>query len=138
MALEITFKICLQNGRFLLERKKANIAPVHKKHDKQTIENYRLERLPYVNLFNFFLRIIYFLHINLDLDQRIVSSISFDTGLDVRGIFLDISKAFDKVWHDGLILKLRQNSICGEIINIFEEFLSNRKQIVVLNGQCLS
>ena len=77
MALEITFKICLQNGRFLLERKKANIAPVHKKHDKQTIENYRLERLPYVNLFNFFLRIIYFLHINLDLDQTIVSSISF-------------------------------------------------------------
>ena len=77
MALEIIFKICLRNGRFLLERKKTNIAPVHEKHDKQTIENYRLERLPCVNLFNFFLRIIYFLHINLDLDQRIVPSISF-------------------------------------------------------------
>lgn len=77
MALEIIFKICLRNGRSLLGRKKANIVPVHKKHDKQTIENYRLERLPYVNLFNFFLRIIYFLHINLDLEQRIVPSISF-------------------------------------------------------------
>ena len=40
--------------------------------------------------------------------------------LEVRGIFLNISKAFDKVWHDGLIFKLRQNGICGEMINILE------------------
>ena len=42
------------------------------------------------------------------------------------------------LWHDGLILKLRQNSICGEMIKIFEDFLSNRKQIIVLNSQFLS
>ena len=34
-----------------------------------------------------------------------------DDGLETRGIFLDISKAFDKVWHEGLLLKLRQNGI---------------------------
>ena len=59
-------------------------------------------------------------------------------GLEVRGIFLDISKAFDKVWHDGLIFKLRENGIYGEMINILEDFLSERKQRVVSNGQCSS
>ena len=59
-------------------------------------------------------------------------------GLEVREIFLDISKAFDKVWHDGLIFKLRQNGICSEIINILEKILSDRKQRVTLLGLCLS
>ena len=58
--------------------------------------------------------------------------------LEVRGIFLDISKAFDKEWHDGLIFKPHQNGISGEMINILEDFLSDRKQRVVLNSQCSS
>ena len=72
----------------------------------------------------------------LSINHEILSAL--DMGLEVRGIFLDISKAFDKVWHDGLIFKLRQNGICGEMINILEDFLSDRKQRVVLNGQCSS
>ena len=63
---------------------------------------------------------------------------AFDKALEVRGIFRDTSKAFDKVWHDGLIFKLRQNGIRGDIINILQDFLRNRKQRVVLNGQCSS
>ena len=63
---------------------------------------------------------------------------AFDKGLEVRGIFLDVSKAFDKVWHDGLIFKLRQNGISADIINILRDFLRNRKQKVFLNGQCSS
>ena len=59
---------------------------------------------------------------------------SFDNGLEVRG-FLDISKAFDKVWHDGLIFKLKQSGISGDLLQILSDFLSNRKQIVVFNGQ---
>ena len=53
--------------------------------------------------------------------------------IDVRAVFLDISKAFDKVWHDGLILKLEQNGISG-LLKLFENYLHNRKQRVVLNG----
>ena len=62
----------------------------------------------------------------------------FDKGFEVRAIFLDISKAFDKVWQDGLIFKLRQNGISGDILNILQDFLRNRKQRVVLNEQCSS
>ena len=60
---------------------------------------------------------------------------AFDIALEVRGLFLDISKAFDKVWHAGLIDKLRQNSICGDLINILNDLSTSRKQRVVLNGQ---
>ena len=54
--------------------------------------------------------------------------------MQVRGVFLDISKAFDKVWHDGLIFKLKQNGISGNLLNLFQNYLKDRKQRVVLNG----
>ena len=54
----------------------------------------------------------------------------------VFGKVFSISKAFDKVLHDGLIFSLRQNGICSEMINILQGFLSDRKQNVVLNGHC--
>ena len=43
---------------------------------------------------------------------------SFDNGLEVRSVFLDISKAFGKVWYEGLIFKLKQNGIYSELLNI--------------------
>ena len=60
---------------------------------------------------------------------------SFDDSLEVRAVFLDISRAFDKVWHKGLIFKLKQIGILEKILNIVTDFLSFRKQRVVLNGQ---
>ena len=54
---------------------------------------------------------------------------------DVRSVFLDISKTFDKVWHDGLIFKLKVYGIEGEILSLLEKYLQNREQRVVLNGQ---
>ena len=55
-----------------------------------------------------------------------------------RVLFLDISKAFEKVWCAGLVYKLRENGICGDLINILNDFLTNRKQTVVLNDHCSS
>ena len=60
---------------------------------------------------------------------------SFDNGFEVRDIFLDISKAFDKVWRKGLIFRLKQNGVTGDLINIFIDFVKERKQRVVLNDQ---
>ena len=60
---------------------------------------------------------------------------SFDDGYEVKAVFLDISKAFDKVWHKGLIYKLKQNGMSGKLLNLIIDFLSNRKQRIVLNGK---
>ena len=58
--------------------------------------------------------------------------------LEVRSVFLDISKAFDKVWHKGLLYKLKSMGISGELYNLLENYLSGRFQRVVLNGQTSS
>ena len=63
---------------------------------------------------------------------------SFDDGFEVRSVFLDISKAFDKVWHEGIIFKLQQNGISDDLLNILSDFLRNRKQRVTHNGQSSS
>ena len=60
---------------------------------------------------------------------------SLDDGLGTRGVFLDISKAFDKVWQEGLLFKLKQNGISGNLLNVITNFLYQRKQRVALNGQ---
>ena len=62
----------------------------------------------------------------------------FDDGYEVRGGFLDISKAFDKVWHNGHIFKLQENGISGNLLKVLKHFLENRKQRVVLNWQSFS
>ena len=43
---------------------------------------------------------------------------SFDVGFDVRSVDLDISKAFYKVRYEGIIFKLKQDYISGEISNL--------------------
>ena len=60
---------------------------------------------------------------------------SFDDGYELRGVFLDILKPFDKVWHQGLQCKLRQNGISGELLTILTDFLDNRIQMIILTGQ---
>ena len=62
---------------------------------------------------------------------------SSDEEFEVRGVFLDISKAFDKEWHKGLTFKLSRNGISGNLLGILSDFLSDRKQRLVLNGQKL-
>ena len=156
-ALSIIFKDCLSEGKFPHEWKKANVVPVHKKENKQSLENYRpISLLPICS--KIFERLIsnemftFFTENNLISPNRsgfrpgdscvnqllaITHEIykSFDVGFEVRGVFLDICKAFDKVWHEGLLLKLNQNGISGNLLKLLRNFLSYRKQRVLLNGQ---
>ena len=48
---------------------------------------------------------------------------------------LDISKAFDRVWHAGLLLKLKSCGISSQIFGLISSFVSNRQLRVVLDGK---
>ena len=48
---------------------------------------------------------------------------------------LDISKVFDRVWHAGLLHKLKSYGISGQIFGLISSFLSNRRLRVVLDGK---
>ena len=155
--LSIIFKDCLSEGKFPHELKKANVVPVHKKGNKQSLENYRpISLLPICS--NIFERLIYNEMFTFFTENNLISPNqsgfrpgdscvnqllaitheiykSFDEGFEVRGVFQDISKAFNKVWHEGLLLKLNQNGISGNLLKLLRDFLSYRKQRIVLNGQ---
>ena len=60
---------------------------------------------------------------------------ALDCGKNVAMVFLDISKAFDRVWHKGLLFKLQCFGVGGVLFKWFADYISNRSQKVVLNGQ---
>ena len=47
---------------------------------------------------------------------------------------LKYDQYFYKVWHKGLVFKLEQNGISGSLLKLFQNYLNNRNQRVVLNG----
>ena len=140
--------------------KLANVTPIYKKGDKQLVTNYRpISLLP--NCGKLFEKIIFtnlngYLNENnlltknqsgfrpgdsttnqlLYLLNEIHEAFENSKSLEIRAVFLGISKAFDKVWHEGLIFKLKQNGISGSLLTLFENYLCNRKQRVVFNGSC--
>ena len=70
--------------------------------------------------------------------HEIFEAFDCNPSLEVRSVFLDISKAFDKVWHEGLLYKPKFMVISGELYNLIENNLSDRFQRVFLNGQASS
>ena len=71
----------------------------------------------------------------LAITHEIIEAFDCNPALEVRLVFLDISKAFDKLWHEGLLFKLRSMGISGELYNLLGNYLSGRFQRVILNGQ---
>ena len=59
---------------------------------------------------------------------------ALDEGKEVRAVFLVISKAFDRVWHEGLLFKLKQAGINSNFLQWLSSYLSDRKQRVLIPG----
>ena len=62
---------------------------------------------------------------------------AFNRSGATQAVALDISKAFDRVWHAGLLHKLKFYGISGEIIGLISSFRSNRQLRVVLDGKSI-
>ena len=60
---------------------------------------------------------------------------AFNRSGTTRAVALDISKAFDRVWHAFLLHKLKSYGISGQIFSLISSFLSNRQLRVVLDGK---
>ena len=157
--LKIIFEESLKKGIFPDMWKKGNIIPAHNKDDKTLINNYLpisllpifgkiFERVIYNSLLNSFLSNKLFTPSQsgflpgdsciaqlLSIIHEIQTAFDENPTVDVRGVFLDISKAFDKVWHDGLIFKLKSYDVEGGLLLLIKNYLHNREQRVVLNGQ---
>ena len=119
--------------------KLANVLPLYKKNDKNVINNYRpisllscvskiMERVVFKYTFNFIRdhgilsafqsgfvpgdsTINQLIHVYHTLCEAL------DKKKEVRVVFCDISKAFDRVWHEGLIYKLEKNGIRSDLLN---------------------
>ena len=65
---------------------------------------------------------------SITITHEIFETFDCNPPLEVRSIFLDISKAFDKVWHKGLLYKLKSMGISGELYDLLENYLSCRFQ----------
>ena len=148
------FNLSLSTKIFPSEWKLANVIPCFKKDDKNLLSNYRpisllsimskvFERCVYKHLFNFIRNLISehqsgFMPNDSTRNQLLFLADTFskaiDDGKDVRIIFFDFSKAFDRVWHKGLLFKLQKMGIVGDLLLWFKDYLSNRKQRVVISG----
>jgi hypothetical protein len=151
------FNRCLSESKFPSLWKVAHVNPIHKKGPKQLCNNYRpisllscvgklLERCVHRHVYDF-LRDNNFITpsqsgfipgdstINQLLCMYNDLCSSFDKGITTQAVYLDISKAFDRVWHRGLLSKLEAIGIRGTLLNWFCDYLSNRKQATVIKGE---
>ena len=121
LPLKLLFKTTLEEGTFPEDWKKSNVVPIHKKQFKNLIKNYRpisllpifskiLERLIFNSMFNFFRQNNLFTKCQsgfipgdscvaqlLSITHEIYQNFDCSATRDFKGVFLNISKAFDKV-----------------------------------------
>ena len=71
----------------------------------------------------------------LSINHEFFSNFDCDPPEDICTVFLDISKAFDKIWLRGLTFKIKSFGISGDLLELIKNFLSNRFQRVILNGK---
>ena len=149
------FNMCMTCGKMPSSWKRANVTPIYKKGSPSTTANYRpisllscaskvLEHLvadrlkAYLESNNLFTQQHGFRKGSSTIDQLLDVYQEITEGPDRRLVtkllFLDVSKAFDRVWHKALIHKLQCLDISGRLLAFFRDYLMNRFQRVVLKG----
>ena len=144
--LHILFKNYLEKDCFPNEWKKANTASAYKKGDKQLFNNYRtVSLLPICD--NVFEKIIFnslfeyldtnkllnddqcgfrpsdsSVHQLLSITYEIYKVFDANPLLEVRLVFLDLSKTFDRVWNESLMYKLKCLGECGNNTDSYNHF----------------
>ena len=162
LSKELAFPLCvlfnrsLSQGEVPRQWKEANICPIHKKDDPSLVSNYRpisllnsedkvFERLIFKHLYNHLRdnNVLSSLQSGFIQGDSTVNQLTFlyntfcqalDMGKEVRVVFCDIRKAFDRVWHAGLLHKLKAADVQGELLKWFTNYLAERKQRVILPG----
>ena len=146
--------LSLSLGQYPSEWKFANVNPLLKKLK----ENYRLvsllpsfskigERVMFFHLYYFLMgtSFLYKFQSGFRPGDSTINQLIFlvhkiygalEGGKEASVVFLDISKVFDKVWHAGLLRKLEALGVQSPLLLWFESYLCNRKQRVVIEGQC--
>ena len=154
------FNISLQEGIVPLEWKEANIIPLFKKGSRNKSVNYRqvslrsvicklLETIIRDHMIDFLVKQLLInssQHGFLKARSCLTNLLCFfeeitkwvDEGSAVDVIYLDFQKAFDKVPHQRLILKLKSHGMGNSIINCIEQWLTDRRQRVVVDGEVSS
>ena len=154
------FNMSLQEGIVPLGWKEANIIPLFKKGSRNKSVNYRpvsltsvickvLETIIRDHMMDFLIKhklINPSQHGFLKARSCLTNLLCFfeeitkwvDEGSPVDVIYLDFQKAFDKVPHQRLILKLKSHGMGNSIINWIEQWLKNRRQRVVVDGEVSS
>ena len=158
LPLSILFNMALEHSIFPSVWKKARVIPLYKKGDMHQPCNYRpisllskvskvFERIIHKHLHNYMLdnHLLYplqsgFLPNNSTVYQLLEIyhniCINRENKKNTCFVFCDVSKAFDKVWHAGLLTKLQAYGISGQIFSLLKNYLSDRKQLVFVNSSC--
>ena len=160
LPLSILFNKSLSLEKFPDKWKMANVTPIYKSKEPNQVSNYGpksllsclgkvFERCIFKHVYNY-------LHNNNVISMyqsgftpgnsttnQLVSiyhdvCTALDDHKDIQLIFFDISKAFDKVWHKGLLFKMESIGIKHSLLNWFQDYLHLRKQRVVINGKTSS
>ena len=156
-ALVQIFQKSIDSGEIPDDWKQANVVPIFKKGSKGDVNNYRPVSLTSIvcKLFESILRdqLQIFMEENSLINNSqhgfskgrscLTNLIEFfdrvfewyDQGDSVDVLYLDFSKAFDKVCHERLIRKLEKLGVRGRVQSWIREWLSGRKQRVQINGE---
>ena len=158
LAVKTIFQLSLDTGVVPADWLLSNITPIFKKGDRSLASNYRSVNLTFVTskIFEHILKSNVMKHLdkynilcanqhgfrrNHSCETQLINTIHeiaslVDQRHQVDMIIMDFAKAFDKVPHQRLLLKLARYGIRGKALRWTEAFLTQRKQRVVIDGKC--